>query len=142
MIDNKQIARDIEALNKIKATVNKKVKERLDSLSEQFPDLKHVQINYFNTSALKPHKRIPERPTAMNWGDAVVQDQITKIYYLCCIVYFSPDNLDIATFKMLLDTTSKNHIWEYSDKDKIYIDQLGVYVDKVEFSKEDSSNEI
>lgn len=133
------IKKDIETLNKIKAVITAKVKIRLHELSKQFPNLDHVQINYFNTEALKPHK-VPERPTGLNWGDAVVQDPISKEYYLCVIVYFNKDNLNLNTFKMLLGMCSQTHIWEYSKQDNLYIDTLGVYVDKVEITKQTEGN--
>ena len=132
--------RDQENLARIQQAVNNSVRTRLDELRNDpnynFSNLKHVQVNYFNILALKP-KRIPEAPTALNWGDAVVIDPNTNIPYLCCIVYFSPDKLTAEIFQMLLGLTSKVHNWKYSERDDLYIDQLGVYIDKVDFNKEE-----
>ena len=133
---------DLETLNKIKQTVRFKTMLRLDEIRStkdknntyDFSKLDHVQINYFNITALKPHK-IPERPTALNWGDAVIADPDTNQLYLCVIVYFDKDHLTADKFQALLEMTSRKHNWVYSDQDKLYIDTCGVYVDKVEINK-------
>lgn len=136
-------SKDDLTLNKITTAINQKIKTRLIELQQdpQFSDLKHVQVNYFNISKLGiKYQNHLQRRVGMSYGDAVVKNTHNAPdqpeHYLCVNVFFDEDNLTAPIFQMLLGLTSKIHNWEYSEKDDIYIDLLGVYVDKLDFEKE------
>ena len=127
--------RDQETMEKITKTVKQKTKQRVYELHSQGYDVDHVQINYFNIKNLGRKHKVPEASTAMNWGDCVVQDEVTGLHYLCVIVSFDTKQMDINTFKMLIGISPRIHDWEYSDEDHLFIDKLAAYVDKVEIEK-------
>lgn len=148
VMDNRT-KRDTENLNKIKSTLNKKIKRRLEELNNlpEYKDspIKHVQVNYFNISKLGfKYQANKPKPVGMSYGDAVVRN--TQLgpnqppSYLCVNIYFDEEQLTGAIYQVLLGLTSKVHNWEYSKEDDLYIDQLGVYVDRVDIEKEVDSN--
>lgn len=138
-----QELKDAIALNKISSTLSSKIKRRVEELRQQdeFKDLQHVQVNYFNISKLGiKYQAKANKPVGMSYGDAVVnntQDAPNQPkHYLCICVYFDEENLTSEIYQMMLGLTSKVHTWTYSKQDDIYIDELGVYVDRVDFEKD------
>ena len=140
------VNKDDKALALISSTVSNKIKARLEVLhaDDNFKDIKHVQINYFNIAKLgkkyQDKNKNKNKTVGMSYGDVVVTNQHTgdeqPKQYLCVIVVFDEEPLTSNTFQMLLGLTSKIHNWKYSDSDDVYIDELGVYVDRVDFEKQ------
>ena len=144
--------KDTMNLERISSSISNKVKNRLRELrasDDKFSSLNHVQLNYFNIQKLGlkyqasvrlKGKEKEKRPVGMSYADAVIKNTQTgegqPEYYLCINILFDEDNMDVDKYQMLLGLTSKVHNWTYSDKDNIYIDELGVYIDRVEIEKE------
>lgn len=132
-----------DALAMISGTISSKIKARLSSIRNdpKFGDLKHVQVNYFNIAKLgMKYQRLTNTPIGMSYGDVVVTNTQTgpdqPENYLCVNVFFDEEPINTELFQMMLGLTSKLHNWQYSKADDIYIDTLGVYVDRVDFEKQ------